>query len=59
MAFDDALHRLVEDMFAVMHAAGFRDVVVEHRSITAADYERYNPNDVGGDIPVRCPLRPG
>ncbi|NMO03449.1 NAD(P)/FAD-dependent oxidoreductase [Gordonia sp. TBRC 11910] len=31
-------------------APGFRDVILASRVITAADYSRYNPNLVGGDI---------
>lgn len=31
-------------------APGFRDLVLERRAMTAADYERYNTNYVGGDI---------
>ncbi|MFD0385716.1 phytoene desaturase family protein [Streptomyces stramineus] len=32
------------------YAPGFTDTVVERRSVSAADLERYNPNYVGGDI---------
>ncbi|MFC5182703.1 phytoene desaturase family protein [Actinomadura harenae] len=32
------------------YAPGFGDTVLESRSITAAQYETYNPNYVGGDI---------
>ncbi|MGP3967487.1 phytoene desaturase family protein [Streptomyces sp. 6N223] len=32
------------------HAPGFTDTVIAHRSVAAADFERYNPNYVGGDI---------
>ncbi|MFE0041897.1 phytoene desaturase family protein [Streptomyces albireticuli] len=32
------------------YAPGFADTVVERRSVSAADLERYNPNYVGGDI---------
>ncbi|MEU6481152.1 NAD(P)/FAD-dependent oxidoreductase [Streptomyces sp. NPDC047017] len=32
------------------HAPGFGDTVLAHRSVTAAGYESYNPNYVGGDI---------
>jgi phytoene dehydrogenase-like protein len=32
------------------HAPGFTDTVIAHRGVPAADYERYNPNYVGGDI---------
>lgn len=32
------------------HAPGFRDTVLAQRSITASEFERYNPNYVGGDI---------
>ncbi|WP_069813897.1 phytoene desaturase family protein [Streptomyces sp. TP-A0874] len=32
------------------YAPGFGDTVLEQRSITGVDYERYNPNYVGGDI---------
>jgi phytoene dehydrogenase-like protein len=31
-------------------APGFRDVILERRSMTPVDLERYNPNYVGGDI---------
>jgi len=31
-------------------APGFRDRILEKRSVVAADLERYNENDVGGDI---------
>jgi phytoene dehydrogenase-like protein len=31
-------------------APGFRDCILERNVITPADYERYNPNLVGGDI---------
>ncbi|WP_406322085.1 phytoene desaturase family protein [Streptomyces sp. NBC_01637] len=32
------------------YAPGFDDTVIAQRAITAADYESYNPNYVGGDI---------
>ncbi|WP_405666981.1 phytoene desaturase family protein [Streptomyces sp. NBC_00055] len=32
------------------YAPGFGDTVIAQRAITAADYESYNPNYVGGDI---------
>ncbi|MEU0251424.1 NAD(P)/FAD-dependent oxidoreductase [Streptomyces sp. NPDC006184] len=32
------------------HAPGFGETVVSHRSVSAAAYEAYNPNYVGGDI---------
>ncbi|MFE1872679.1 phytoene desaturase family protein [Streptomyces sp. NPDC059496] len=32
------------------YAPGFADTVVERRSMSATDLERYNPNYVGGDI---------
>jgi phytoene dehydrogenase-like protein len=31
-------------------APGFRDLVIDKHVITAAEYERYNPTFVGGDI---------
>ena len=31
-------------------APGWRDLVLQRRTRTAMDFERYNPNDVGGDI---------
>jgi phytoene dehydrogenase-like protein len=31
-------------------APGFRDLILARSTSTAADVERYNPNDVGGDI---------
>jgi phytoene dehydrogenase-like protein len=31
-------------------APGFRDVILERRSMTPVDLERYNPNYIGGDI---------
>ncbi|KPH97808.1 hypothetical protein OK074_6383 [Actinobacteria bacterium OK074] len=32
------------------HAPGFTDTILAHRTVTAAGYEEYNPNYVGGDI---------
>ncbi|MGW7258186.1 phytoene desaturase family protein [Streptomyces sp. NPDC054834] len=32
------------------YAPGFTDTVIAHRSVSAAAYEHYNPNYVGGDI---------
>jgi phytoene dehydrogenase-like protein len=32
------------------HAPGFRDCILARHTITAAEYEEYNPNDLGGDI---------
>jgi phytoene dehydrogenase-like protein len=31
-------------------APGFRDTVIARTTMTAAELERYNPNDVGGDV---------
>ncbi|MEV5883664.1 NAD(P)/FAD-dependent oxidoreductase [Streptomyces sp. NPDC052020] len=41
----DLIRRRVE-----RYAPGFTDTIVAHRSVTAAGYEEYNPNYVGGDI---------
>lgn len=32
------------------HALGFRDCILAHHTISAAEYESYNPNYFGGDI---------
>jgi len=32
------------------HAPGFRDCILGRHTITAAEYETYNPNYIGGDI---------
>jgi phytoene dehydrogenase-like protein len=31
-------------------APGFRDRILARHVMSPADYERYNPNDIGGDI---------
>lgn len=41
----DAIEQQIERF-----APGFRDVVLERRSTTAVEYQRYNPNNIGGDI---------
>ena len=41
----DAIERQIERF-----APGFRDCIVERSVMTPTDYERYNPNLVGGDI---------
>jgi phytoene dehydrogenase-like protein len=32
------------------YAPGFRDLILAHRRTAARELERYNPNNVGGDI---------
>jgi phytoene dehydrogenase-like protein len=49
-------HGSTEDMTAVIEgqmerfAPGFRDCVLARHTITARDFQRYNPNYIGGDI---------
>ncbi len=49
-------HGLNEDLTALVErqierfAPGFRELILARHTMTAMDYERYNPNYVGGDI---------
>lgn len=44
----DLSEKMIDEISS--YAPGFRDTIIRYNSMTAMDYQRYNPNYIGGDI---------